>query len=150
MNNYMYQNYITYTSVSQLRPSSAGEDKRVAVWEAWSWKEQGRSKPFVKGGADSLCFSPRAGAATGAEPCIMLASGERPAVWGMCALYFSVAPVRHVSSIAASLRTKDNTLKGIAKSGHPAHGACSEAVLSHALSEPEYRCCIVLGLGVPQ
>ena len=56
----------------------------MAVWEAWSWKEQARTKPLAKGGADSLCFSPRAGAATGAEPCIMMASGERPAVWGMC------------------------------------------------------------------
>ncbi len=82
---------------AQPVPQFAGEDKRVAVWEAWSWKEQGRAKPLAKGGADSLCISARAGAATGAEPCVLLASGERPAVWGMCAAaahpYFSPSPL---------------------------------------------------------
>jgi hypothetical protein len=62
----------------------AGDDKRVAVWDAWTWKEQGRARPLPKGAIDALAFSPRAGAATGAEPCVLLASGERAAVWGMC------------------------------------------------------------------
>lgn len=60
-----------------------GDDKRVAVWAAWIWKEEARTRPFVKGAADSFAFSPRAGAATGAEPCIVLASGERAALWGL-------------------------------------------------------------------
>lgn len=60
-----------------------GDDKRIAVWEAWTWKEGARTKPFAKGAADSLAFSPRAGAATGAEPCIILSSGERAALWGL-------------------------------------------------------------------
>ena len=60
-----------------------GDDKRVAAWAAWTWKEEARTRPFVKGAADSFAFSPRAGAATGAEPCIVLASGERAALWGL-------------------------------------------------------------------
>ncbi|BDA49478.1 hypothetical protein COCOBI_14-0960 [Coccomyxa sp. Obi] len=66
-----------------LRLITSGDDKRVAVWEAWTWKEGARTRPFAKGAADSLAFSPRAGAATGAEPCIVLSSGERAALWGL-------------------------------------------------------------------
>lgn len=61
----------------------AGDDKRVAVWEAWTWKEEARMRPFPKGAADAVAFSPRAGAALGVDPCILLASGERAAVWGL-------------------------------------------------------------------
>ena len=63
--------------------SSAGDDKKVMVWDAWSWKERAQAKLFAKGSPDSLASSPRAGAATGPEPSMLIVSGERAAVWGM-------------------------------------------------------------------
>ena len=68
----------------------AGKDGRTAVWEAWTWKEVVRTKPLAKGAADAVAYSPRAGAASGVEPSIMLISGERPAIWGM---YVSPGPL---------------------------------------------------------
>ena len=60
-----------------------GDDRKVALWEAWSWKERSQARLFAKGTVDSLACSFRAGAATGSEPGILLISGERAAVWGM-------------------------------------------------------------------
>ncbi len=62
---------------------SAGDDKRVAVWDAWAWKERSQAKLFAKGSADALASSMRAGAATGSEHSILVISGERAAVWGL-------------------------------------------------------------------
>jgi len=61
----------------------AGDDKKVAVWDAWAWKERSQAKLFAKGSADALASSMRAGAATGSEHSILVISGERAAVWGL-------------------------------------------------------------------
>ena len=71
------------SALSQEVSLSAGDDKKVAVWEAWTWKERAQAKPFAKGAPDSLASSPRAGAATGPEPGMLAVSGERAAVWGL-------------------------------------------------------------------
>ena len=55
----------------------------MAVWDVTTWKEVARSKPLPKGACDSMAASPRAGACCGAEPSMLLVSGERPCVWGM-------------------------------------------------------------------
>ncbi|KAK9822211.1 hypothetical protein WJX81_006190 [Elliptochloris bilobata] len=66
-----------------LRLITSGEDKRVAVWEVGSWKEVARTRPLARGAADALAVSARAGAPTGAQPSVLLASGERAAIWGL-------------------------------------------------------------------
>ena len=57
----------------------------MAVWEVGSWKEVARTRPLARGAADALAVSARAGAPTGAQPSVLLVSGERAAVWGLCA-----------------------------------------------------------------
>ena len=57
----------------------------MAVWEVGSWKEVARTRPLARGAADALAVSGRAGAPTGAQPSVLLVSGERAAVWGLCA-----------------------------------------------------------------
>ncbi|KAK9807986.1 hypothetical protein WJX73_010745 [Symbiochloris irregularis] len=69
--------------VGHLYLMTAGEDKRVAVWDAATWKEVARAKPLAKGVCNSMACSPRAGACCGGEPSMLLVSGERPCVWGM-------------------------------------------------------------------
>ena len=57
----------------------------MAVWDTTTWKEVPgrRHKPLLKGPVTSLAYSGRAGAASGVGPCLLFASDERPAVWGM-------------------------------------------------------------------
>ncbi len=61
----------------------------MAVWEVGSWKEVARTKPLARGAAEALAVSARAGAPTGAQPSVLLASGERAAVWALCATFSS-------------------------------------------------------------
>ena len=56
------------------------------MWDSTTWKEVAKAKPLAKGQCDSMAFSPRAGAGCGGESSMLLASGERPCIWGMCAL----------------------------------------------------------------
>lgn len=57
----------------------------MAVWEVGSWREVARTRPLARGAADALAVSARAGAPTGAQPSVLLVSGERAAVWGLSA-----------------------------------------------------------------
>ena len=69
--------------VLQLR---AGGDYKTSVWDAATWKEvaTGRAKPFAKHPVHTVVYSGRAGTSSLATPCLLMASDEAPAIWGMC------------------------------------------------------------------
>lgn len=104
----------------QRARARAGEDKRMAVWDAATWKELARTKPLARGAADALAVSARAGAPTGGHPSVLLASGERAAVWGLCAPA-SPPPDRPAARARARALLKRD--RGAARAGTPARAS---------------------------
>lgn len=63
----------------------AGGDYRTSVWDVATWKEvpTGRAKPFAKHPVHTVVYSGRAGTSSLSTPCLLMASDEAPAIWGM-------------------------------------------------------------------
>mmetsp|Transcript_12197 Transcript_12197/g.36597 ORF Transcript_12197/g.36597 Transcript_12197/m.36597 type:complete len:1238 (-) Transcript_12197:225-3938(-) len=66
-----------------IKLATAGEDKKVLLWDTDKWKLISSIRALPKGNVDALMFSCHGSAAFGEEPCLLLASQERPALWGL-------------------------------------------------------------------
>jgi hypothetical protein len=67
-----------------LRLATAGEDKKVALWDVATWAQLARCQPLPpKAGASFVGWAPWGGAGLGAHPSLVVASGESAAVMGL-------------------------------------------------------------------
>eukprot|EP00887_Chlorella_sp_A99_P005680 scaffold1.g5680.t1 len=66
-----------------LRLATLGDDRKLAVWNVGgAWGAVGRVQPLAKGACHSVGWAPWAGAAMGAHPALVLATGDVPAILG--------------------------------------------------------------------
>jgi len=69
--------YVCALQPSLCRPSPAGDDRKVNMWEVGSWKPFAKAQPLQKAVCHSIGWAPWGGTGLGLHPSLLMATGER-------------------------------------------------------------------------